>query len=299
MIAAAGHEHVRHLLSVAQAVAARLGTRVQVVSALPPAVVPPMVGAPVYVPAVRAEMDVRESISHMLEREVRAVAGEASDMRWDVAVGDAAEVLTTRASSLGASMLVMGLGPHRAVDQLVAGETTLRVMRHVSVPVLAVNDAFDGTARQVVVATDFSPRSVLAAQAALPLLADAATLYLLHVWQRSESADPALLAAQQRYADQLPDQFAHLRAVLDLPAGVRVTTSTAEGDVVERVLEFAERVNADLVVAGRQGLSFLTRLMVGSVTTALVRRAQCSVLVVPEPSSVAPDHAQRGVQPDR
>jgi len=54
--------------------------------------------------------------------------------------------------------------------------------------------------------------------------------------------------------------------------------------VVERVLDFAETTDADLLVAGRQGLSFLTRLMVGSVTTALVRGARCPVLIIPEPS---------------
>ena len=293
VIAAVGRENVHHLLMTAQAVATRLGTRVQVVSVLPPLFVSGMTGAPVYVPAVEAEMDLRESISRMVEREVGDVADESPGMRWEVAVGDVADVLTTRASSLDASMLVMGLGRHRAVEQLLAVETTLRVMRHSTAPVLAIDSAFDGTAKRAVVATDFSPRSALAAQATLPLLADGAALHLVHAWQRSGSANPTILAAEQRYADHLPDHFARLRAVLDVPASVRVTTDTVEGNVVERVLEFAESTNADLMVAGRQGLSFLSRLMVGSVTTALVRGARCSVLVVPEPSFEALDHMQR------
>lgn len=293
VIAAVGRENVHHLLMTAQAVATRLGTRVQVVSVLPPVFVSGMTGAPVYVPAVEAEMDLRESISRMVEREVGDVADESPGMRWEVAVGDVADVLTTRASSLDASMLVMGLGRHRAVEQLLAVETTLRVMRHSTAPVLAIDSAFDGTAKRAVVATDFSPRSALAAQATLPLLADGAALHLVHAWQRSGSANPTILAAEQRYADHLPDQFARLRAVLDVPASVRVTTDTVEGNVVERVLEFAESTNADLMVAGRQGLSFLSRLIVGSVTTALVRGARCSVLVVPEPSFEALDHMQR------
>lgn len=293
VLAAAGRENVHHLLMAAQAVATRLGTRVQVVSVLPPVFVSGIAGSPIYVPAVEAEMDLRESISRMVEREVRDVADESPGMGWEVAVGDVAEVLTTRASSLDASMLMMGLGRHRAVEQLLAAETTLRVMRHSSAPVLAIDGAFDGNAKRVVVATDFSPRSALAAQATLPLLADGATLHLVHVRQRSGSTSPTILAAEQRYVDHLPDQFARLRAVLDVPAGVRVITDTAEGNVVERVLEFAENTNADLVVAGRQGLSFFSRLMVGSVTTALVRGARCSVLVVPEASFVALDEMQR------
>jgi nucleotide-binding universal stress UspA family protein len=202
-------------------------------------------------------------------------------------------VLTSRASHLGASLLVMGLGRHRAVEKLLAAETTLRVMRHSSAPVLAINAGSDGAPKRVVVATDFSPRSALAAQAVLPLLDDDATLHLVHVWQPSGSSAPSIVAMEKRYADGLAERFARLRSVLAVPAGVKVTTSTIEGNVVERVLEFADSENADLVVAGRQGLSFLTRLMVGSVTTALVRGAHCSVLVVPEPSYPALERMQR------
>jgi hypothetical protein len=98
---------------------------------------------------------------------------------------------------------------------------------------------------------------------------------------------------EKRYTDGLAERFARLRAVLAIPSGVHVTTSVVEGNVVERVLEFADSANVDLIVAGRQGLSFLSRLMVGSVTTALIRGAHCSVLVVPEPSYPALDRMQR------
>jgi nucleotide-binding universal stress UspA family protein len=202
-------------------------------------------------------------------------------------------VVTSRASHLGASLLVMGLGRHRAVEKLLAAETTLRVMRHSSAPVLAIDAGFDGVPKRVVVATDFSARSAIAAQAVIPLLDDGATLHLVHVWQPSGSSAPSIVAMEKRYADTIAERFARLRAVLAVPPGVSVTTSTVEGNVVERVLEFADSANADLLVAGRQGLSFLTRLMVGSVTTALIRGARCSVLVVPEPSYPALDRMQR------
>jgi nucleotide-binding universal stress UspA family protein len=284
VIVAVGREDVHHLLTAGNALATRLGTSVRVISVVPPILVSGMSGAPIYVPAAEAEMDVRDSIAHMVEREVTRVAGQAPGTSWEVVDGDAAAVLTERASSLRASMLLMGLGRHRAVEQLLAAETTLRVMRHCSAPVLAVNADFDGAPKRAVVATDFSARSALAAQAAIPLLAEGATLHLVHVWQPSGSRAPSIVAAEKRYADSLAERFARLRSVLTVPSGVTVTTSAIEGNVVERVLDFAETTDADLLVAGRQGLSFLTRLMVGSVTTALVRGARCPVLIIPEPS---------------
>ena len=293
VIVAVGQEHVHELLVVAQAVAIRLGTSVRLVSVVPPLFVSAVADGPVCVPAEEVNADLGESISRMVAREVRKVGGDVPGTSWEVGYGDVASVLTTRASRLDASMLLMGLGRHRAVEKLLAAETTLRVMRHASVPVLAVAGGFDGSAECVVVATDFSPRSALAAQAALPLLADGATLHLVHAWQRSSLRTPAIVEKEQRYADAIPERFDRLRAVLDIPDGVRVTTNTLEGGVAEGLLEFAERSNADLIVAGRQGLSFLTRLLVGSVTTALVRGAHCSVLVVPDPSFDALDHMQR------
>lgn len=293
VIAAVGREDTRHLLVTAKAVAAMLGTNVKVVSVVPPLFVSQATGAPVHVPEEEAELDLRDSIARLVEREVRAVEDESPDVSWEVVLGDVADVLTTRATNLDASMLVMGLGRHRAVERLLAAETTLRVMRHTSAPVLAINGDFDGHAKCVVVATDFSPRSALAAQAVIPLLAKDAALHLVHAWQPSGSNAPSIAAMEKRYADGLGERFARLRDALDIPGDVRVTTTVLEGNVVERLLEYAQGTKADLMVAARQGLSFLTRLMVGSVTTALIRGAHCSVLVVPEPSYAALDRMQR------
>lgn len=293
VIVAVGQENVHELLVAGQAVAIRLGTSVRLVSVVPPLFASEVADGPVCVPAEEVNADLGESISRMVEREVRDVGGDAPSTSWEVDHGDVASVLTARASRLDASMLLMGLGRHRAVEKLLAVETTLRVMRHAGVPVLAVGPDFDGGAKCAVVATDFSPRSALAARAALPLLSDGATLHLVHAWQRSSSRTSAIVAKEQRYANAIPERFDRLRSVLDVPEGVNVTTNTLEGSVAERVLEFAESATADLIVAGRQGLSFLTRLLVGSVTTALVRGAQCSVLVVPEPSFDEMDHMQR------
>ena len=67
-----------------------------------------------------------------------------------------------------------------------------------------------------------------------------------------------------------------------MPAGVEVTFEARQGKTVPQLLECAESHGADMVVAGRHGLSRLARLFVGSVTTALVRAASCAVLVTPE-----------------
>jgi nucleotide-binding universal stress UspA family protein len=187
----------------------------------------------------------------------------------------------------------MGIGRHQPIDRIVGAETTLRVIRHASCPVFAVVGEMSQRPVEVVVATDFSPPCALAIEAALPLLGDHATLNLVHVWQPSASADPALFDIEQSYENALPARFARFVSALRLPAGVAVHTEVRQGKTVPQLLAYAESHHADLLVAGRHGLNPLARLFIGSVTTALVRGTTCSVLVTPEPTGAELERLQR------
>ena len=63
-------------------------------------------------------------------------------------------------------------------------------------------------------------------------------------------------------------------------AGVAdVTTTFREGNVVEELVTHIERVRPDLVVVGARGLSRFRRLLLGSVSAALVAHLRVPVLV--------------------
>ena len=63
-------------------------------------------------------------------------------------------------------------------------------------------------------------------------------------------------------------------------AGFAVETDTAEGDPKTQIVEYAKRWEADLIVVGSEAAGRLRRVLLGSVATAVVRDAQCSVLVI-------------------
>jgi nucleotide-binding universal stress UspA family protein len=70
-------------------------------------------------------------------------------------------------------------------------------------------------------------------------------------------------------------------AVEQLKAAGLATTSILKVEEPKRLLlNEAERLDADCVFVGARGLSRLKRLLLGSVSMALVTRAQCSVEVV-------------------
>ncbi len=64
-------------------------------------------------------------------------------------------------------------------------------------------------------------------------------------------------------------------------AGVQTDVRIEEGRVDEHILENASRLPADLIVMGTHGRSGVERLVLGSVTAKIVRRAACPVLTIP------------------
>jgi nucleotide-binding universal stress UspA family protein len=62
--------------------------------------------------------------------------------------------------------------------------------------------------------------------------------------------------------------------------GLAADIQVVEGDPRERIVEIAQDWRADLVVIGGRGLGALMGALLGSVSTAVLRRAVCPVLVV-------------------
>ena len=64
-----------------------------------------------------------------------------------------------------------------------------------------------------------------------------------------------------------------------------------EGVVVDELLEQLESQPADLAVVGSRGLSTTKRILLGSVSSALVAHAPCPVLVVRPRATTKPKHS--------
>jgi nucleotide-binding universal stress UspA family protein len=197
--------------------------------------------------------------------------------------GSPAVALAEVARELRASMLIVGIGRHRVLDRIFGAETALRTIQRAPCPVLVVHPDFEAPFHDVVVATDFSPASVAAARAAIPMLGPASTLHIVHVWEPSGTLDARHFAADEAYVKSLPESFQRFVELLEVPSGVTVKTMVREGKAAERVLDYAAAHRADLITAGRHGHNLLQRLLVGSQTTALVRAADRSLLISPEP----------------
>ncbi|MBB6645579.1 universal stress protein [Halobellus ruber] len=69
-------------------------------------------------------------------------------------------------------------------------------------------------------------------------------------------------------------------AVEGLDAGVDVVDTVLTGDPVETILDYADSVDADLVVMGTHGRRGLDRYLLGSTTERVVRLSSTPVLTI-------------------
>jgi len=91
------------------------------------------------------------------------------------------------------------------------------------------------------------------------------------------------VAAMQAGAEAGPDFQTQLNnAVAELPPELRALPVFERGDPVEKLLEAAE-MGVDLLVLGSRGFGPVLRLLIGSVSSRVIREAPCPVLVVPRP----------------
>jgi nucleotide-binding universal stress UspA family protein len=140
-------------------------------------------------------------------------------------------------------------------------------------------------ARKVVFPTDLSPASKHALQWATSLARDGGgMLIIIHV----EEPPMAYGGGELYYGVHEPDREHLRRALAEIkptdPA-VNCTHKLLVGDPAEAIVQTAEEERADLIVMGTHGRTGLTRLLMGSVAEAVVRKAKCPVLTVKQPSA--------------
>jgi nucleotide-binding universal stress UspA family protein len=68
---------------------------------------------------------------------------------------------------------------------------------------------------------------------------------------------------------------------LESAPGISIGTVVREGPAVTEILDQAAATSADLIVMGTHGTSGFERLVLGSVTEKVLRKARCPVLTVP------------------
>jgi nucleotide-binding universal stress UspA family protein len=260
-------------------------TRVRVVTVAPTA------PSPIDVPPVR---EFQASLHH----EARAVADGTCAALVDrfrtvetrVLEGDPREELVRAAEEWPADLVVVGARGLSGIAGFFLGSVSLAVARHAHCPVMVVKGAARRL-RRALIAIDGSEQAAGAAGflGRLPLEAGTAVA-LVGVVERPRfpSTAPAFASGLVRDAIEqiVAERTAALTATLERTAapferqGTPVTRRVAVGYPIHEILRAADADDADLIVVGARGLGGVKRLLLGSVSEAVLRDADRPVLIV-------------------
>jgi nucleotide-binding universal stress UspA family protein len=278
IIATDGREQSDPALVTGRLFAGEEDTALRVVTVVRPL---PLVSPEVSIPySVEAETIRRADQKRAVVEQLQRVWGETSRADVEVYDGDAATRIADLTHESNATLIIAGLGRHRVIDRVFGDETALRLIRLAGVPVLAVAPGLTQAPHRIVVAVDFSETSLRAARMAIELASSGAAIYLTHVIPRDATTyDWGGNASSCR--DDAGYAMQKIRDQLHVPDDMSVQRILLHGDAATELLAFADSIGADLIATGSHGYGFVTRMLIGSVTTRIIRCATCSVLSVP------------------
>ena len=246
-------------------------------------------------PSQRCRDDERSALAAQISRALTPYNGHGEPPAVEIVDGPSASGVVDAAQRCNARVIVIGTGKHDPIGRHVYGERALEIVSIADRPVLIVpREATAESLSVAVVAVDFSPASVRAARAVLPMLSQGGRLILVHVQTAVGRPEEDPGCGNDAYGRRCAQLFAHFQRQLPSIAGVTVATRFFRGDAVGTLLAYATMRHAGVIACGRLGHSLAARIFVGSVSSALVRQATCPVLVAPELSgdAMAPQRSQ-------
>lgn len=283
LVATDGTETCDAALRVAEGIATDHGLSVQVISVLEPlaSMYAPVDGLMVALPPSVSDMTRAEARRTGVHDRLRKTLRTADSWKVQVKVGQIAASVVEAATEIDASLIVLGLGKHRPIDRLLGDEIAAQVTRRASVPVLAVPSDATAPLRRAVVGIDFSRASVRAARAAVSLTTPPGQVWLAHVKPPLDIPSEAYEGTSVIYTQGVLGAFKKIEERLERVDLLEVRPVLLDGKTADELLAFALSHRADLLVTGAHGRTLVERLLIGSVTTKLLRAARCAVLVIP------------------
>jgi nucleotide-binding universal stress UspA family protein len=220
-----------------------------------------------------------EDAKTYLQNVADRLSEEGVRTRTIVDFGPAAEFVLRIARQERATLIALATHGRTGATRALMGSVAEQIIRKSAVPVVAFRSLPAGPAesfptgerrqvRNILLPLDRSERAIRALDPAADLCRlFGARLILLHILESDEdstSAQAFLQAVEARADSQ----------------GIVVTSLVERGNVVDEILDVARFHDADLIAMATHGRRGLSRLVTGSVTEGVLRKAFIPVLVL-------------------
>jgi nucleotide-binding universal stress UspA family protein len=222
----------------------------------------------------------REQLLSRVQQQVTEVAGAAAQWEIEVRDGDPTMEIARTADESRARLLILGVRHRALVDRLFRRETAVQSLRWSRTPLLVVPDGYQRAPTRMLVATDFSPASVIAARTALALFHTVSEVVLAHVTPLAAQVPPQFAPWTPVSKADVEPGFERVKAEVAAPGHVTIESKWLVGKPSTEILDYAREHDVDLIVTGTRGAGFIDRLFSGSTSRGLLRGVPCAVLVV-------------------
>jgi len=239
--------------------------------------------------AIRKAVEEAEvELAQKIERAAKDAGGEAEAFPSS----SPARGLHDAIEELGADLVIVGSSSRADGGRVLAGNVALQLLHGSPCAVAVAPKGFrqgDHGLRVIAVGIDGSEESREAVRAAVQLGKPPQATIRLVAAVNANAADEFGWAYGQHNPAPTLREVAEKdldEAAADVPDELRPARELIEGDVVQSLAEEAEQ-GADLLFVGSRGYGPVRRVLLGSVSGALVKAAPCPVLVVPRGVHVA------------
>jgi nucleotide-binding universal stress UspA family protein len=206
-----------------------------------------------------------------------------------ILVGDPHEAINDAAEEAGADLLVFGAHRRAPLRNAFVGTTAERAIRRSRIPALVVRNVGQGVYRKPVCALDLVHQDLSPWRGASRLsIMDTANARILFAY---ESGSLDLLRKANKGVKSMEEYLRAERSAV-LPSVAKAMNDlglkpeqaellTTYISPAETILDFAKREKSDLIVVGSHQKSAFDRVLLGSVSGAVLNRSDLDVLVAP------------------
>jgi nucleotide-binding universal stress UspA family protein len=189
------------------------------------------------------------------------------------------------AAATNADLMVLGPRGINPVRDLILGSTAERISRTLECPMLVVKQDPQIKYENVLVPVDFSDYSLPAVQFASQL-APAAKLHVLHALHTPLEGKLRTAGVSEEglalYRDQSHQEAStSMKELLSSVDERNLVASVRAGDARALIPEYASATGCNLIVMGKQGRSWMSEHILGSVTRHVLEKVTCDLAVIP------------------
>lgn len=250
------------------------------------------------VPPVGSEFALEESLKTAIE--YMKLRGRPPMWRWGavpnviVRTGSPTRIISHTVQRLSPFALVVGPRRRRGILDVFEGSTAEKILQSRGCPVLIVQQSPTAHYKNVLLAMDTSVASVRAMQTAETLLSgSAAAAKIVHAYEPPYRGMLWYVGAEATAVESYSNAWKNeakvaIRDLLKQHSAdfTRYEIMIEDAKPAAAILRAVESQQPDLLVLGTRSAGTVQRAFTGSVTSEVMHKVMCDVLIVPPPGSV-------------